>query len=77
MLKAKLLKFIFLIVVLAWAVFVELLATSTDFDAWVFYPLAVLLLLAFAIRSVPFHDAAQTATATPRWRTWAPRLSSP
>src|ERR671937_2512185 len=26
-------------------------------------PLAVLLLLAFAIRSVPFHDAAQTATA--------------
>jgi cation-transporting P-type ATPase E len=26
-------------------------------------PLAVLLLLAFAVRSVPFHDAAQTATA--------------
>jgi magnesium-transporting ATPase (P-type) len=26
-------------------------------------PLAILLLLAFALRSVPFHDAAQTATA--------------
>ncbi len=26
-------------------------------------PMAILLLLAFAIRSVPFHDAAQTATA--------------
>jgi len=39
-----------LIVVLAWAVFVELLATSTDFDARVVYPLAVLFVLPLLLR---------------------------